>query len=116
VDEVGRLAELYTVADIACVGGGLDGRGLHNVLEPAAAGIPVLFGPRHDRRDAHELAATGGGFECRPDALSGRLLRLLDPAARARPGGRAREYVESGAGAAEATAALLAPFLFPAAG
>jgi 3-deoxy-D-manno-octulosonic-acid transferase len=46
VDETGYLAELYSIASIAYVGGGF-GVNVHNTLEPAVYGIPVLFGPRH---------------------------------------------------------------------
>lgn len=46
VDVVGVLSRLYRYAEAAYVGGGF-GRGVHSVLEPAAAGIPVAFGPKH---------------------------------------------------------------------
>ncbi|MBL0937338.1 MAG: hypothetical protein IBJ03_00475 [Gemmatimonadaceae bacterium] len=47
VDRVGVLGELYALANVAFVGGGFHTAGLHSVIEPAAFGIPVLFGPRH---------------------------------------------------------------------
>ena len=112
-DEVGRLAELYAAGDAAYVGGGLGGTGLHNVLEPAAAGVPVVFGPRHDRADAVGLQAAGGGLVSPPGALAGTLTGLADPRRRARHGRAARAYVEANAGAAARTAGLLAP-LWPA--
>ena len=46
LDVVGVLSRLYRFANAAYVGGGF-GRGVHSVLEPAAAGIPVAFGPKH---------------------------------------------------------------------
>src|SRR5690606_3474186 len=46
VDRVGILADLYAIADVAYVGGGFGRDGLHSVVEPAALGVPVLFGPR----------------------------------------------------------------------
>jgi 3-deoxy-D-manno-octulosonic-acid transferase len=46
VDQTGYLAELYTIASIAYVGGAF-GVNVHNTIEPAVHGIPVLFGPRH---------------------------------------------------------------------
>jgi len=46
VDRVGVLGDLYALADVAFVGGGFHAAGLHSVLEPAAFGAPVLFGPR----------------------------------------------------------------------
>jgi 3-deoxy-D-manno-octulosonic-acid transferase len=48
VDVMGHLAEVYGLADAAIIGGGFDGQ-LHNCLEPAARGVPVLFGPNHQR-------------------------------------------------------------------
>jgi len=48
VDTVGVLSRLYKQATAAYVGGGF-GRGIHSVLEPAAAGIPVSFGPKHSQ-------------------------------------------------------------------
>jgi len=111
VDEVGFLAELYAAGDAAYVGGGLGRRGLHNVLEPAAAGLPVIFGPRHDRREARELERAGGGRACEPAALSACLTRLGEAAERARLGRRARGCVEAGSGAAAASADLMASLL-----
>jgi len=49
VDRVGDLATLYAGATLAYVGGGFGTAGLHSVLEPAACGVPVLFGPRWGR-------------------------------------------------------------------
>ena len=63
VDFVGLLSKLYRHASVAYVGGGFNA-GIHNILEPAAYGIPVLFGPRHQRfREAGALLATGQGIE-----------------------------------------------------
>lgn len=44
IDKIGFLAEIYRIANVAIIGGGFDGQ-IHNVLEPAAHGVPVLFGP-----------------------------------------------------------------------
>jgi 3-deoxy-D-manno-octulosonic-acid transferase len=61
VDRVGVLAHLYTVGDVAYVGGGFHDMGLHSVLEPAAARLPVTFGPRHrNARAAADLIDCGG--------------------------------------------------------
>lgn len=108
-DEVGRLAELYAAGDAAYVGGGLGGTGLHNVLEPAAAGLPVVFGPRHDRADARALASAGGGLVSPAGALADTLTGLADPLRRRRHARAARAFVEAGAGAAARTADLLRP-------
>ena len=62
IDCFGLLSSLYRYGTIAQVGGGF-GSGIHNINEAAAHGIPVLFGPRHEKfQEAHELLACGGGF------------------------------------------------------
>jgi 3-deoxy-D-manno-octulosonic-acid transferase len=64
VDRIGILAELYHQAQLAFIGGGFRGS-VHNVMEPAVAGLPVLFGPEyHNSREAELLVQTGGGFVC----------------------------------------------------
>lgn len=71
VDSTGILLALYQYADIAYVGGSFK-QGIHNVLEPAVYGCPVLYGPKHENsQEAIELARRGGGIvvqtrdECR---------------------------------------------------
>jgi 3-deoxy-D-manno-octulosonic-acid transferase len=110
VDRVGVLAQLYTVATVAFVGGGFHGAGLHSVLEPAAAGIPTLFGPRHgNARAAAELVGVGGAVSARTaESLADQLLRWLDdPAACSAAGSSAREWILRHQGAAARTAARL---------
>ncbi|HRD51586.1 MAG TPA: glycosyltransferase N-terminal domain-containing protein [Flavobacteriales bacterium] len=78
VDRMGLLARLYQHCDIAYVGGGF-GDGIHSLLEAAAWGKPVIFGPRHHKfAEAAGLIEAGGGFEVRSaDELRGVLARLL---------------------------------------
>lgn len=104
VDRVGILGDLYAAAGLAYVGGGFGTAGLHSVLEPAAFGAPVLFGPRHaNAREAGELVAVGGAFTAPDgDGLREQLTALVvGDAARRRSGEAAREYVRAGLGAAE---------------
>lgn len=62
IDNIGMLSSAYRYATIAAVGGGF-GKGIHNILEPACWGIPVLFGPGHDKfREALELLKVKGGM------------------------------------------------------
>ncbi|HEX5581750.1 MAG TPA: glycosyltransferase N-terminal domain-containing protein, partial [Gemmatimonadaceae bacterium] len=114
VDRVGVLGELYALADAAYVGGGFHAAGLHSVLEPAAFGAPVLFGPRFaNSRDAELLVEAGGGATA-PDAraLGDVLLRwLTDDDARREAGHHARALVEGGLGAAERSWDLVAELL-----
>ncbi|MBA4311901.1 MAG: 3-deoxy-D-manno-octulosonic acid transferase [Chlorobiaceae bacterium] len=60
VDSVGVLMPLYQYANIAYVGGGFSS-GIHNVLEPAAYGIPVIFGPRHEKSQEAKFLLTSDG-------------------------------------------------------
>jgi 3-deoxy-D-manno-octulosonic-acid transferase len=104
VDRVGVLGDLYALADVAFVGGGFHAAGLHSVLEPAAFGAPVLFGPRHHAsRDARLLLDADAAASV---ATTGDLERILDrwlsdPAARRAAGDAARAVVHRGLGAAE---------------
>lgn len=62
VDTMGMLSQIYQYAHIAYIGGGF-GVGIHNILEAAVYGIPVIFGPRYQKFDeATSLIATGGAF------------------------------------------------------
>jgi len=116
VDRVGVLAALYAGAGMAYVGGGFGRAGLHSVLEPAACRIPVVFGPRwQNSRDAGLLLSAGGaesltgfGTEETGEALHAIWHEWLgNEARRLAEGQKAREVVERGRGAADASAALV---------
>ena len=109
VDAVGFLAELYAEGDIAWVGGGFGDSGLHSVLEPAAAAVPILFGPQYERFEGVGLIRRGAAEEVRPETAVRTLGRLArDAGLRAEMGRQARTYVERGRGAASAGADLVA--------
>jgi 3-deoxy-D-manno-octulosonic-acid transferase len=62
IDNIGMLSSLYRYGRIAYIGGGF-GKGIHNILEAAAFGIPVIFGPNFEKfREARELLSQGGAF------------------------------------------------------
>ena len=62
VNTIGQLSYLYRYGSIAYVGGGF-GRGIHNILEAAVYGMPVIFGPNHRKFcEANELISLGGAF------------------------------------------------------
>jgi 3-deoxy-D-manno-octulosonic-acid transferase len=62
IDSIGILASLYRYAFISFVGGGF-GVGIHNILEPAAFGVPMIFGPNYERfREARDLIREGGAI------------------------------------------------------
>ena len=103
VDRTGVLGDLYAIGDCAYVGGGFHAAGLHSVLEPAAFGLPVLFGPRYQNsRDAALLLQSGGGATAAAAAEITAVLRrwLIGTEARVEAGARARAMVRAGLGAA----------------
>jgi 3-deoxy-D-manno-octulosonic-acid transferase len=114
VDRFGILGDLYRLADVAYVGGGFHAAGIHSVLEPAAFGSPVLFGPRHEKsREAVKLIEAGGGAAIKGAAdLAIRLADWLgSPASRDVAGSSARQMVQDGLGAAERSFALITALL-----
>ena len=63
IDNMGMLSSIYKYGQIAYIGGGF-GVSIHNILEAAVYGIPVVFGPAHHKmKEAQDLINCGGGFE-----------------------------------------------------
>lgn len=63
IDCVGMLSKIYRFATLCYVGGGFNTAGIHNILEAAANGKTVIFGPNHDRTsEAATLITAGAGF------------------------------------------------------
>ena len=116
VDRVGVLADLYSIADVAYVGGAFQSSGVHSVVEPAALGVPVLFGTKHENaEEAAALAAAGGAFiVSSATALESEIRKLLDTETRTAAGNAARAFTESQLGAARANAALIVETMRPA--
>jgi len=114
VERVGVLAQLYTAADVAYVGGGFGRKGLHSVLEPAAAAVPVVFGPRHARSAAAAALVGVGGAATAATAeeVSGVIAPWLSDAVAGKAAGKhAFVYIRSHLGAARRTAELLDPLM-----
>ncbi len=111
VDTLGELMSFYAVADVAFVGGSLQRIGGHNVMEPAALGLPSLVGPHtFNFADATGMLAREGALLAVEDEerLAAQLLRLLgDPARRQAMGQAGRRVVEHERGALARTLALL---------
>lgn len=110
VDRVGVLGELYALAQLAFVGGGFHAAGLHSVIEPAAFGVPVLFGPQHHMsREAGLLLQADAGFSMdSAAALQSRLTALLsNEDDRRESGARAADLVEAERGATARSLALV---------
>jgi len=110
VDRVGVLAHLYTVGAAAYVGGGFHDQGLHSVLEPAAAGIPVLFGPAHANARAADdlLRARAARVVASAEEMAGILVDWgNDRDAARKAGDRARAYIDGHRGSARRTVDVL---------
>jgi 3-deoxy-D-manno-octulosonic-acid transferase len=69
VDRMGVLADLYALANVAYVGGGFHGHGLHSVVEPAVFHVPTLIGPQHSNSRDAILFRDAGGIEVVHDAM-----------------------------------------------
>jgi 3-deoxy-D-manno-octulosonic-acid transferase len=114
-DSVGELAVLYASADVAFVGGSLVPIGGHNLLEPAALGLPVLTGPyQSNGQDIARLLLEQGAALQVGDAqeLAAALTRLLaDPAERQRIGAIGRHIVESNRGSVARLLDLIEPLM-----
>ena len=107
VDTIGLLTKIYSYADIAYVGGGFGNPGVHNVLEPAVFGIPVVFGPHYSHfSEATALVQNGGCISISDaDSLKQKLDVLVsDPTERAEQGHICETFVRMNKGA---TASIL---------
>jgi 3-deoxy-D-manno-octulosonic-acid transferase len=116
VDTIGELGALWGLADMAFVGGSLDGRrGGQNMIEPAAYGSAVVFGPHvwNFKEPAARLVEIGGAAQVKDAAeLAAVVTRLLgDVEERRRMGTAARAFVQRQQGATERTVALLSELL-----
>ncbi|MFN0034612.1 MAG: 3-deoxy-D-manno-octulosonic acid transferase, partial [Saprospiraceae bacterium] len=91
---------LYRYGTVAYIGGGF-GRGIHNTLEPAAFGLPIIFGPKYEKfEEARQLVARGGAFPVRDaEELAAVLQKLQDPVFYQNASGAVRAYLEENRGA-----------------
>ncbi|HET8737113.1 MAG TPA: glycosyltransferase N-terminal domain-containing protein [Pricia sp.] len=115
VDAIGLLTKIYSYADIAYVGGGF-ATGLHNTLEPAVFGVPVIIGPHYEGfKEAEDLVAQKGILTVKDAWSFGELLKkLLDnPELRKKTGAINAAYIAKNKGAStqimEYIRTLLAP-------
>jgi len=117
LDSLGELVLFYAAADLAFVGGSIAPAGGHNLLEPAAFGLPVLAGPHlFNTLDTAALLSDAGALFRVRDAgeLAAHAARLLaSEDARRAAGEAARACVAAGRGALARTLSLIEPFLPP---
>ncbi len=101
IDNIGMLSSLYQYGDIAYIGGGF-AAGIHNTLEAAAFGLPVIFGPNYSKfKEAKDLIGLNAGFSITNEAellqVAGKLIN--DEEFYAEACLQARKYVEEHTGA-----------------
>ncbi|NML58718.1 3-deoxy-D-manno-octulosonic acid transferase [Chryseobacterium cheonjiense] len=78
IDSIGLLSRLYSYADIAVVGGGFHDAGLHNILEAATFGVPVIFGDHYRKNpEADELISADGGKSFEKTGLAADFVMFL---------------------------------------
>lgn len=115
LDTLGELLDFYAAADVAFVGGSLVPIGGHNLLEPAALGLPILTGPNNSNSaEAARLLLDRGAAEIvqNPQDLADKVLKLLaDPDTRERMGAQGRDFVEANKGALVKLLDLIVPLL-----
>ena len=102
VNTVGLLSSIYQYGQIAIIGGGF-GKGIHNLLEPATFGLPMIFGPNyHKFKEAHEFISCSAGFSYRSyEGLAKTLTHLSSEKELLLSANAARTYIEMYAGGTE---------------
>lgn len=103
MDNIGLLSSLYYYGDYAYIGGAF-GKGLHNILEAATYGVPIIFGDKNYTKfqEAKDLVALGGAFTVKDkEALSHVFQEFSSFSQRKKAGEINKGYVESNTGATE---------------
>ncbi|QXP80072.1 MULTISPECIES: 3-deoxy-D-manno-octulosonic acid transferase [Winogradskyella] len=110
LDTIGYLSKVYSYADIAYVGGGAGTTGLHNILEPAVFGIPILIGENYEKfPEAKALIDLRGVTSLENSTVFGSTLNALltDDVLRKTQGQITKSYIESNKGAVHKIMAYL---------
>ena len=104
IDTVGLLTKIYAYADVAYVGGGMGNSGLHNILEPAAFGIPIIYGKNHKGfPEAKELIEADAGSSISSPIAFQQIARYFftEKEKRLETGKKAADFILSKKGATE---------------
>jgi 3-deoxy-D-manno-octulosonic-acid transferase len=113
IDNIGMLSSLYRYGQVAYIGGGF-GKGIHNILEAATYGMPVIFGPNYQKfNEAKELVRLGGAFSITGSPTLNETLNALLPDSRKLKEASAisRNYVERNTGATGIILRTISPAL-----
>lgn len=101
INTIGILSSAYKYGHIAYIGGGFN-NGIHNILEPAAHKLPVIFGPNHQKFiEAQSFISNGAGFEVKTAKEIEKTIRelLTNPTIMANSSNTAYRYLEKNSGA-----------------
>ena len=99
IDNIGLLSSLYAYGTIAYIGGGF-GKGIHNTLEAAAFGLPVIFGPNYQKfQEAKDLIELKAGFSISNQVELNDCFKLLQSDTHKEAGKQAKAYVDEHTGA-----------------
>lgn len=109
IDNIGLLNTLYRYGTVAYIGGGF-GKGIHNTLEPAAFGLPIVFGPKYEKfEEARQFVARGGAFPVRnATELADVLSKLSNPDFYRHASDAVHAYLEESRGATDKVMAYIA--------
>ena len=99
INNIGLLSSLYAFGTIAYIGGGF-GKGIHNTLEAAAFGLPVIFGPNYQKfQEAKDLIELKAGYSISNQAELNSCFKALQADTHKEAGKQAKAYVDSHTGA-----------------
>jgi 3-deoxy-D-manno-octulosonic-acid transferase len=104
IDTIGLLSKIYSYANIAYIGGGMGTSGLHNTLEAATFGLPVVIGKNYQKfPEAKAMLSNGGLFSIRDfESLESTLNMLInDSQKRTESGQKNKDYIDGNKGASE---------------
>jgi 3-deoxy-D-manno-octulosonic-acid transferase len=108
IDNIGLLNTLYRYGTVAYIGGGF-GKGIHNTLEPAAFGLPIIFGPKYEKfEEARQFVTRGGAFRVsNAEELAVILGKMRDPVFYQKASEAVLGYLEESRGATTKVMAFL---------
>ena len=112
IDNVGMLLSIYALGNMAYVGGAF-GKGLHNILEPAACGLPVIFGPKHVKFiEAADLIKHQGACSISTkDEFQSAFLEFGEPKTNDKKKDLCSQFVKDRTGATEMIMKSIMPYL-----
>ena len=102
IDTIGILSKIYSYADIAYVGGAMGATGLHNILEPAVFGVPIIIGKNHSKFPEAQQMMDFGGLKSikNEDELNSELTSIIENASkRNQMGSLNKEFIDLNKGA-----------------